>query len=138
MRFSSIKKLFSIELGITESSYLASYDGVVSAGVDFSAIRLRRDEERGVITVELPAAQIRSVDIDPQSFQLYSEKTGLGNPVSAADFNSSLVELEASAREKALERGLLDKADENARRIIRNFIAGLVDTTRWSVRFETV
>ena len=62
----------------------------------------------------------------------------LTSSFSAADFNSSLVELEASAREKALERGLLDKADENARRIIRNFIAGLVDTTRWSVRFETV
>jgi len=138
LRFSSIKKLFSIELGITESSYLASYDGVVSAGVDFASIRLQRDEERGVITVELPAAQIRDVDIDPQSFQLYSEKAGLGNPVSAADFNSSLVELEESAREKALERGLLDRADENARRIIRNFISGLVDTTRWSIRFETV
>ena len=138
VRFSSIKKLFSIELGITESSYLASYDGVVSAGVDFGSILVRRDEQQGILTIELPAAQIHSVDIDPQSFQLYSEKTGLGNPVSAADFNSSLVELEMSAQEKALERGLLEHADENARRIVRNFVAGLVDTTRWGIRFETV
>ncbi len=138
VRFSSIKKLFSIELGITESSYLASYDGVVSAGVDFGSILVRRDEQQGILTIELPAAQIHSVDIDPQSFQLYSEKTGLGNPVSAADFNSSLVELEMSVREKALERGLLEHADENARRIVRNFVAGLVDTTRWGIRFETV
>ncbi len=58
--------------------------------------------------------------------------------MSAADFNSSLVELEMSVREKALERGLLEHADENARRIVRNFVAGLVDTTRWGIRFETV
>ncbi len=136
VRFSSIKKLFSIELGITESSFLASYDGVVTAGVDFTAVKLQKDETAGVIIVTLPAAQIMNVDIDPESFQLYSEKTGLGNPVSAADFNSSLVELEQTAREKALKRGLLERADENARRIIQNFIAGLVDTAHYGIRFE--
>ena len=137
VRFSSIKKLFSIELGITESSYLASYDGVVTAGVDFTKVALRRDDATGLITVTMPAPEIVAVDIDPQSFQLYSEKTGLGNPISMADFNASLVELEQSARDKALERGLLDRARDNARSIVKNFIAGLVDETRWTVRFET-
>ena len=136
VRFSSIKKFFSIELGITESSFLASYDGVVTAGVDFAAVRVERDEAQKLIIVTLPAAQIMNVDIDTESFQLYSEKTGLGNPVSAADFNSSLVELEQAARDKALARGILDRADENARRIIRNFVAGLVDTARWGIEFK--
>ncbi len=136
VHYSSSKKIFSIELGFTETSYLVSYDGVVSAGVDFASIRLERDESRGIITVIMPAAQIHSVDIDPESFVLHSEKTGLGNPLSVADVNTSLVELEASAREKALERGVLERADENARLIVSNFISGLVDTTRWSVRFE--
>lgn len=137
VRFSSIKTLFNIELGITESSYLASYDGVVSAGVDFTKLTLRRDDAMGLITVTMPAPEIVSVDIDPESFQLYSEKTGLGNPISMADFNSSLVELEQSAREKALERGLLERARDNARSIVTNFVAGLVDATRYNIRFET-
>ena len=136
VRFSSIKKFFSIELGITESSFLASYDGVVTAGVDFGDVRVERDEAQKLITVTLPAAQIMNVDIDPESFQLYSEKTGLGNPLSMADFNASLVELEQAARDKALARGILDRADENARRIIRNFVAGLVDTARWGIEFR--
>ena len=134
--YSSVKKLFNLELGITESSYLASYDGVVTAGVDFTAIQVARDEAQRRITVTVPGAQILSVDIDPQSFRLHSEKTGLGNPVSAADFNASLVELEQTARQKALDRGILGKADENARRIIRTFVAGLVDPTRWTIVFE--
>jgi len=133
--YSSTKKLFSIELGITESSYIVSYDGVVTAGVDFKGIALRQDKDAGIITVTLPPAQIMNVDIDPESFQLHSEKTGLGNPLSVADFNSSIVELEQSAREKATERGILEKAGENARLIVRSFIAELVDPA-WTIRFE--
>ena len=137
IHYSSIKSLFRIELGITESSYLASYDGVVTAGVDFDRITLRRDDASGVITVTLPAARVLNVDIDPNSFTLYSEKTGLGNPISMEDFNASLVELEQTAEQKALARGLLDKASDNARVIVRNFIAGLVDASRYTIRFET-
>ena len=133
--FSSIKKLFQkLELGITESSYLASYDGVVTAGIDFSEITVSKDAERKLVEVRIPEAKILNVDIDPESFELYSEKTGLGNPLSAADFNSSLVELETTASEKAVARGLLDRADEHAQAIIKNFIAGLIDPAEYRVQ----
>ena len=135
--FSSIKKLWNIDLGITESSYLASYDGVVRAGVDLTGAEVAKDDEQKRITVTLPAAEIQGVDIDPESFQLYSEKAGLGNRLSAEDFNNSLVELEATAREKAIARGLLERADENARVLIRNLIGALVDLNEYTLEFVT-
>lgn len=136
--FSSIKTLFKkLELGITESSYLASYDGVVTAGIDFSNITVQKDDVRQVIEVRLPKAEILNVDIDPESFELYSEKTGLGNPLSAADFNQSLVELEETATEKALSRGILTRADRNAKTVIETFIGGLVDTEAYRVSILT-
>ena len=133
--YSSIKKLWKIDLGITESSYLASYDGVVRAGVDLTAASIEKDDEQKRITVTLPAASITDVDIDPESFQLYSEKAGLGNPISAEDFNNSLVELESTAKAKALERGLLDRADENARALVRNLIGSLCDLNEYTLVF---
>ena len=133
--YSSIKKLFNIQLGITASSFLASYDGVVTAGLDFTGIRILKDETDKVILVTLPKAQILHVDIDPDSFELYSEKEGLGNPISMEDYNASLVELENSAREKAIKIGVVERADENARRIIRNFISGLIDPSAYSIQF---
>ena len=135
--YSSVKKLWNIELGITESSYLVSYDGVVRAGVDLSGAEVVKDDEKGCITVTLPAAEIQSVDIDPESFRLYSEKAGLGNHISAEDFNNSLIELETTAREKALERGLLERADGNARVLIRNLIGALIDLNAYSIEFVT-
>ena len=133
--YSSIKKLWKIDLGITESSYLASYDGVVRAGVDLAEASIEKDEENRRITVTLPAAAITDVDIDPESFQLYSEKAGLGNPISAEDFNNSLVELETTAREKAVQRGLLTRADENAHTLVRNMIAALCDLNEYTLVF---
>ena len=138
--FSSVKKLLKtdIELKFTETSYLATYDGSVYAGVDFSRIRVEKSDGAKRITVYLPAAEIQTVSIDPNSFVLYSEKAGLGNPLSAQDFNTSLVELENTAREKAVERGVLTQADKNAKAMVQNFIAGLVDTSAYRVDFVTI
>ena len=133
--YSSVKKLWKIELGITESSYLISYDGVVTAGIDFSAIDVQKDDEQKRILIVLPESKILSVDIDPESFQLYSEKEGLGNPVSVTDYNKSLVEMEQNARRKALERGILTRADENAQKLVGQFVDGLVDTAEYTVQF---
>ena len=133
--YSSIKKLFNVEVGFTESSYVATYDGVVTAGIDFASVDVEKDDEAGTVRVRLPAAQILNVDIDPESFVLHSEKAGFANPVSVEDFNNSLVTLENSAREKAVDKGLLVRAEENARTVVENFIAGLLDPSRYTVEF---
>lgn len=133
--YSSVKKIWKIELAITESSYLVSYDGVVAAGIDFSSVDVRKDDDQKRIVIVLPEASILSVDIDPESFQIYSEKEGLGNPVSVSDYNSSLSEMEQTARRKAIDRGILDRAGENAQRIIAQFVGSLIDMNEYTIEF---
>lgn len=136
LSYSSALTLFqTIHLPFTTTSFLVSYDGVVTAGVDFEKIEIAKDEEAKCITVFLPAAEIMNVDIDPESFVLHSEKSGLGNPISVADFNQSLAELEGSAREKALEKGLLTRAEENAERVIAHFVDSLLEPGTITVSF---
>ena len=134
--YSSVKKLFkTIKLGITESSYLASYDGVISAGLDFEKISVEKNDEERIITIRLPKSEVKYMQIDPESFVLYSEKEGLGNRISLSDYNDSLIELEQNAEKKAVDRGLLKRADENARLVISNFVNSLVDTSDYMVRY---
>ena len=135
LNYSSIKKYWNIPLSITESSYLASYDGVVQAGIDFGRIKVRRDEDRGVLWVTLPPAQVTAVDLNPESFTLYAQRNGLGNPITAEDFNQALLALEEQARVKAEERGLLQRADENARAIICRFAESLMEHEQLTVAF---
>lgn len=136
LSYSSALKLFkTVSLPFTTSSFLVSYDGVVTAGLDFEKIEVAKDETAKIITVSLPAAEIMNVDIDPESFVLHSEKSGLGNPVSASDYNQSLVELESTAREKALAKGLLERADENAQKVIAHFVDSLLEPGIYIVRY---
>ena len=108
----------------------------MTAGVDLTKAQVEKDEEKKLVTVTLPAAAIENIDIDPESFVLYSEKAGLGNRLSAADFNNSLIELEQTAREKAVERGVLERAEKNARTLIGGLVGSLVDTTEYRVELK--
>ena len=134
--FTSVKQIFNINLGITETSYLGTYDGVVTAGIDFSEISVIKDDDNLKIFVTVPEASIINIDIDPESFQLFSEKSGVGNPVSVEDFNTSLVELEDTVSAKAIERGILDRANENAEKLIRNFIGSLADLDIYTITVD--
>jgi hypothetical protein len=137
--YSNLKKFLGIDLPWTETSYIASYDGVIRAGIDFAAVKVtvepRDDGEH--LTVTLPKAEIQSTEIDPDSFILYSEKTGLGNPLSASDFNQSLTELEHDAQKNAIEKGVLDRADEQARLLIERFIQSILIEDTYTLEFAS-
>lgn len=105
---------------------MAGYDGVVTAGVDLTKAAVELDAEAKTVTLRLPEAQVQNVDIDPASMKLYSEKTGLWNSLSVTDFNNSLIELENIARQHALEKGLLTRAQDTARTITTNFLRSLL------------
>ena len=132
-------KLFHINeaLPFTESSFVASYDGTVTAGVDCAGITVSLDEEQGAVTVTLPGAEIFTVDVDPDSFRLYDEKQGMGTRITVDDYNRALTELEANAAARAVERGILDRADRNAQLLLRNFLESMLGDTAYTVRFET-
>ena len=119
------------------SEFVYSYDGSVLAGVDFEKIGIETDQDRKVITVSMPKSEIQSVNIDKDTFQIYSEKESLFTPLKLDDYNISLVEFETAARQKALERGVLERADESARRLVGEFIASLPNTAGYSIDFKS-
>lgn len=119
----------------TQSEFMYSYDGSVMAGVDFDKIAIAADEDRKVISVEMPASEIRAVVIDKDTFKIYSEKDSLWNPLKLEDYNISLVEFEAAAREKALASGILERSDEQAEKLVREFIGSLPNMSGYMVEF---
>ena len=135
--YSNLKQFLGIDLPWTETNYIASYDGVIRAGIDFAAVKVVSEQrDDGVhLTVTLPKAAIQSTEIDPDSFVLYSEKTGLGNPLSASDFNQSLTELEHDAQKNAVDKGVLERADEQAKLLIERFIQSVLVEDTYTLEF---
>ncbi len=114
------KKVLKFFDATSELAY--SYDGYVTAGVDFEKIRVIKDEDTKTITVEVPDAEIQTVYIDKDSFQVFTEKESMWNKMDVTDFNDSLKEFEKAAKEKALESGILERANEQAEALVYNFL----------------
>ena len=122
---------------ITSSSeFLYSYDGAVTAGVDFEKIAIDKDEEAKKITIDIPDSEIFSVNIDKDTFKIYSEKDSLWNPLKLEDYNTSLAKFEAAAKEKALANGILEKSDAQAKTIIENFVNSLPEASKYQIEFK--
>ncbi len=133
-KYTKEKKLFN--LINSSSEFMYSYDGAVFAGVDFEKITVTKDDSTKTITVDIPDAEIHTVSVDKDTFQIYSEKEFLWNPLDLDDYNISMDEFEKTAKEKALDSGILERADEQARILVSNFIANFPATTGYEVVYE--
>jgi len=132
--YTSVKKFFKIIS--SESNVVFSYDGVVTAGIDCSQIEINKNDETKQIKVILPKSDICQIDIDFDSFKLYSEKEAVWNQMKFSDYNLSMVEFENEAKNKALEKGILERADERAESLVVNFIRGIIDDNEYSIECE--
>lgn len=119
----------------TKSNFLYSYDGTLYAGVNFENIKVSKDDNNKIIAITIPKAEVQSVTIDKNSFKAYEEKEGWGNELTMEDFNKSLLELENAAKSRAIDRGVLESANENAKDVVGNFVRSLVGTD-YSIEFK--
>lgn len=120
----------------SSSGFMYSYDGAVLAGVDFEKIGVQTDEDRKVVTVDLPPSEIQAVTIDRDTFKIYSEKESIWNPLKLEDYNISLAEFEDAAKEKALGSGILERSDQQAQKLVSEFIVSLPAANGYTVEFK--
>lgn len=121
-----------IDLPLTESSFVFSYDGTIKAGINFTdsnAVQVEIDEENKKLSIILPKAIILSNEIDSKSYQLYDEKNNIFNPISVTDVTTAFDEMKEEEKEKAISKGLLERAESNAKSLIQNLIKGYGDAT---------
>ena len=131
--FESQIDLFGLKIPGTKSSYVYSYDGKILAGVDFTKITVDKDDRSKTILISFPEAEIISTEIDQDSFTLYGEKKGLFNPFEVEDFALSQSDMVRMEEERALNDGLLKRAEENAEQILSNFLVGTFDLERYTI-----
>ena len=128
----SVEKVITTEVnqGIFQSLFgdkmLFVAHGVVIAGIDMNKIDPKNLQlENGVLTVELPQAEIFITSLDNQKSYIYDRDTGL--------LTKGYTELETQARQAAeqeiyhaaIEDGILDQANQNAELFLKQFFENL-------------
>lgn len=103
---------------------LFSVDIVVRAGVDLEegieVLTDRGNPDR--IVVRLPPTRILRVDADEATIHQYFSRTR-GGDVGWLEYGAEIEDVKERVRADALERGILGKAEGNAREMVENFFA---------------
>lgn len=132
----STRQLFGMDIPFTTSKYIYSYDGVVKAGLDFSKIEVQVDDANRIVTVLLPEIEVLDVNIDNDSLKIYDESQSIFTPLHISDVNEAQIELKEQVRQTAIDNGILEEAEKNARTIISGFLSGTMDLKNYTIQFE--
>jgi len=135
-RESSETWLWGIERPFSGNSLLVTYDGVIKAGVDLSQAEIALDEEKKAITVTLPASKITDNNIPQESITVVEVKNGLFNEVTFDNYNEFIAEQKLVMEQKAIGQGLLTKADEEARILVKSILSVLPGIDAYTLTIE--
>ena len=124
-RESSEKWLFGWERPFSGKSILVTYDGTIKAGIDLNESTVDVNEEAHKIIITLPDSKIISNEIPQESISIVEVKNGLFNDVTFDNYNDFISEQKAVMEQKAIDRGILEKADEEAKALIESSLEAL-------------
>lgn len=116
--------------------YHVAYDGVVTAGIDFSNIDIAIDEEAKKISIKVPKASILDLRVDTGTMDYIFEKRRYETEsVSHEAYKACLEDLKNRAEK---EESLLEMADENALSTVRALIEPWVKEVDQAYEVEVV
>lgn len=100
----------------------------IGAGVDLSEVSVRDvsvDPEDGVVELVIPKAEVQYVAVDNEATQILDRSTGIftrGDPRLETDTRQIADEV---LRQSAIDGGLLERAEDNARQVLTDFLLAL-------------
>lgn len=130
------QKLWKWTIPFTSSKYIFSYDGVIKAGIDFADVEWDADEASKTVTVRLPEPKILDKNLKEDSLKIYDERQSIFTPLTLSDIQASRQEMLEELEQTALNNGLLEEAAENAKVLVRGFLASAYDPSVYSFAFE--
>ena len=128
------RKLFGHNLPFTQSNIVFSYDVVIKAGYDFSAITW--DVHDTTITVKLPEVKVLSCEVKEDSFKKYVEDESIFTPFTLDDNNNAMKALKETAQTDAIANGLYENARSNAETMLTTFFSGAYDMDQYTIEFQ--
>lgn len=121
--FNDSKQIKSWDIPFTKKSFIMKWDGVIKAGVKLDQVTIDVNESAKKIVITMPMAEILSYEIDNDSVEVLDEKDNVFNKITVDDKIKFDAKTEEAMKERAIENGLLEKAQENAKEILLRLVA---------------
>jgi len=116
------KAFKKISIPFTTSRIIFSLDVEVLAGIDFKEIEYEISADQSKIEVTLPKAQIYKYYQVPKTFKSYLDDESIFTNIDSTEKHKLEDAVVEKGKKQALEAGLLEKADNNAKVIVEQMI----------------
>ncbi|QPK82761.1 DUF4230 domain-containing protein [Corynebacterium qintianiae] len=114
----------------TGRNFLVQYDGSVKAGLrDAEQVKVDVDDAAQSVTVGVPRVEVTENTIDPSTIVVYDQSLNPLNQVKVEDVTEFLEEQEKVAVDKAVNSGLLERAQTRTEELLRSHAEVLIDGT---------
>lgn len=135
-RFTDSKQIKDWNIPFTEKSFIVKWDGEIRAGVIVDDVEIVVDEGEMTVTVYIPAAQIFSYSVTYA--EVLDENNNIWNQITIDDKLKFDAKTEQEMRERAVQSGLLEEAQESAQEIIvKLFNANTMISEQYSIECKT-
>ena len=134
-RFTDSKQIKNWNIPFTEKSFIVKWDGEIRAGVMVDEVEIVVDADEMKVTVYIPAAQIFSYSVT--NAEVLDENNNIWNQITVDDKLKFDAKTEAEMRERAIQSGLLEEAQESAEEIIvKLFTANKMISEQYSIECQ--
>lgn len=123
---------------LTKSYFICSYDGVITAGIDFESIIVEKNDDNNTIVISIPTATIKNTEIFEDSYKVFDESSSIFNPITTTANNKVRKIIKEKAIQKAKDNKFLEKADANAKKTIEKFTMALVDSDDYKIEIKQI
>lgn len=137
--YSDSKHLKKWKIPVTEKSFAVKWDGVIKAGIELEQVSVEAGEDEKSIVIFLPKAKILSYEVNQDTYEVVYEKDNIFNNLTIKDKVGLDKKTEEAMKERAIENGLLEKAQANAEDILFrlvNSLPGVKDN--YTIVFTTI
>lgn len=117
-QFENQNTFYGYKVPFTSKKFIVSYDGVIHAGVDLEKMEVKVKDKS--IEIKIPPAKILSHEIYEDSLKVFDERESIFNRIDIEDYNNFSKDQKKEVEDKAIKRGLLKEADEEARKAIED------------------
>ena len=102
------------------------YTGIVTYGIDVNKVIIDGPNEKNVVTITIPEAEIQSINIDEDSMSDPYTDAGLFTKVTAEDKTKLVADAQANMKETAeKDDSLKTRAQDHAKKILENYVVNV-------------
>lgn len=111
------------KLGTGYKKIWTEYSGIVELGIDVNKVSISKPDDKGVVKVTIPDAEILNVDLDEDSMSEPLTDTGFMTKITKEEETAALAEAQNNMEETAQENtALLAQAKERAKNLIEGYV----------------